>query len=135
MISLIDLQKVTSEEFAKPYKFGVWGKASDCFFTGLAVIDAVKGTEYRKKYSGRYRTLRGAQKALRKEGHKTLVTFFADLLPQIPPAMAKAGDLAIVDVDGAEHVAVCNGLNFMAKIEDGLMICELGDCKAAFEVL
>jgi len=123
-------------ELAKPYAYG----EADCFFTGLAVIDAIQGTDHVGTYTGRYKTLRGAQTALRKEGHKTLVTFFGGLLSQIQPAMAHLGDLGIVSLpmEGskrmAEHVGVHDGRQFVVKTEEGVKRFPFTAVVAAFRV-
>jgi hypothetical protein len=123
-------------EMAKPYAYGI----ADCFFTGLAMIDALQGTDYQKTYAGRYTTLAGAQKALRQEGHKTLVTFFEGLLAPCAPAQAYLGDICIIalPVPGkkrmAEHVGVHDGRRFIVKTDEGRKVFEYTDAIAAFRV-
>jgi hypothetical protein len=123
-------------QLAKPYAYG----SADCFFTGLAVIDAVQGTDHRSTYADRYTTLIGAQRALRKEGHDSLVSFFATLVEKIAPAMAHLGDLGIVSlpVEGskrmAEHVGVHDGRMFVVKTEDGVKRFPFTAAIAAFRV-
>ena len=77
---------------AEAYAYGV----NDCFFLGLKVIDGLQGTSHIKSFAGSYRTLTGAHRALRKRGHETIVTLYAELLPIIPWGRARIGDLAVV---------------------------------------
>lgn len=119
-------------EMAKPYAFGV----SDCFLLGCRVIDAVRGTAHALTYGGRYTTLAGAQKALRKEGCKGLGGFFRDRVGLLPKAAGDAviGDIGILDLGGAEHVAVFTGTAFLTKTERGPERFGIEFCKAAFKV-
>lgn len=113
-----------------PYAYG----GNDCFFLGLRVIDTLQGTSHAKAFAGSYRTLRGAHKALRKRGHTSVVTLLAELVPDIPWGRAQIGDLAVVDVDGAEHVAVHGGQSWMSITEAGPRSWALSAAKSAFKV-
>jgi len=119
-------------ELAKPYAYGV----ADCFMMGCAVIDAVQGTSHAKTYAIRYTTLSGAQKALRKEGCKSLVEFFGDRVGLVPVAagLCTIGDIGILDLGGFEHVAVFAGNGFVTKTERGAERFGIEVCKAAFKV-
>lgn len=134
-----DLVVITMQrEFSKPYGHVYSDNASDCFFTGLAMVDAIQGTDLRKTYEGRYKTLAGAQRALKKEGHTTLVSFFDALLEQIAPLQAHIGDLAIVSlpVEGtnrmAEHVGIHTGNRVRVKTEAGAVEFSPAQAIAAF---
>lgn len=136
-MSRFDAVCVTLEaELAKPYVYGT----ADCFFTGLAVIDALQGTNHTEAYSGRYTTLAGAQKALRTEGHKSLVTFFGGLLGSCAPAQAYLGDIGIIALPVpkrkrlAEHVGVHDGRRFVVKTAEGKRSFEFAQAIAAFRV-
>lgn len=118
------------QELAKPYTYG----KSDCFFMGMRVVDAVRGTKHCKTYAKDYRTLAGAQRALRKRGHKSLTTFFAEHLEQIPAGQCVLGDLVVAERQGAEHVAVCTGTGFVGKTESGSTPFPISEIKAAFKV-
>jgi hypothetical protein len=104
------------------------------------LIDAVQGTDHVETYRGRYKSLAGAQKALRNEGHKTLVSFFEGLLGPTAPAMAHLGDLGIVSlpIEGskrmAEHVGIHDGRMFVVKTEEGVKRFPFTAAIAAFRV-
>lgn len=122
-------------ELSKPYAYG----SADCFFTGLAVIDALNGTDHQATYKGRYKTLAGAQKALKAEGHKTLVSFFEALGgPRIAPLQAAIGDIGVVALPVpkrkrlAEHVGVHDGRRWIVKTEDGPRYFDSAQATAAF---
>lgn len=115
-------------ELAKPYVYG----QADCFMLGIAMADALAGTDLRAEYQGCYSTLKGAQKALRKRGHTSLVTFFTDHLEPCAPAEAQLGDLVVIQAGGGEHVGICLGTRFVTKTEGGQQSFGLADCIAAF---
>lgn len=127
------VEATLSEELEKPYAYG----SADCFFLGCAMIDALTGSEHVKKYAGSYDSLLGAQKALRRRKHKSLVTFFSSLLGQEPvgAAQARMGDIAVLVLpDGAEHVAICVGLRFTTKTPEGRQDFGLPEVVAAFQI-
>ncbi|MDW9770383.1 hypothetical protein GOC40_00375 [Sinorhizobium meliloti] len=127
------VEATLTRELAKPYAYG----SADCFMLGCAFIDALAGSGTADKYRGAYRTLAGAQRALRRRGHTSLVSFFAAELGQEPKggAEARLGDLVILRLsDGAEHVGVCLGARFVTKTERGRSDQGLADVIAAFHL-
>ncbi|PCI03433.1 MAG: hypothetical protein COB78_10775 [Hyphomicrobiales bacterium] len=124
------VNSVILAEMAKPYSYG----CSDCFFLALAVIDRLQNTKLKKKYSGIYTTFSGAQKAMRKRKFKSIGDLFAKHLEQIAPAMARLGDVVVLEVDGKEHSAICTGGAFLTRVEGGTSIHSLADVKSAFKV-
>ena len=128
-IAIVD--RVCTEEMAKPYEPG----ASDCFILGVAIIDAMRGTSYRSDLSGAYQTIAGSQRALRRRGHTSLITFFPSLgLDRIPAGKCSPGDVVVTVVDRVEHVAVFTGSVFRSRSPDGPMNFRMGDVAAAFKV-
>lgn len=123
------LERVVTEEMAKPYQYGV----ADCFFFGCRVADAFDPSrEMVKTYSGSYRTLMGAQKALRKRGHKSLAELFRKHLTPCAPAQAGLGDIVILQLADGEHVGACAGTHYITKTERGRSNHNLSAVKAAF---
>lgn len=119
---------IIAEEMAKPYAYG----EADCFFFGIAMIDALRGSDLRSIYAGSYSTLRGAQMALRRRRFSSLADLFATHLPPIAPAQAAMGDIVVLDLGGAEHVGVCVGPRFVTKTDKGASFHGLATVKAAF---
>ncbi|RVK95626.1 hypothetical protein CN150_14615 [Sinorhizobium meliloti] len=127
------VEATLARELAQPYAYGM----ADCFMLGCAFIDALTGWPFADKYRGAYRTLAGAQRALRRRGHKSLVSFFAAELGQEPKggAEARLGDLVVLRLsDGAEHVGICLGARFVTKTERGRSDHGLADVIAAFHL-
>lgn len=127
------VEATLTAELAKPYAYGT----ADCFFMGLALIDALEGSQRARKFAGSYKTLAGAQRALRRRGHSSLVSFFSAELDRLVLGGAEAcfGDLVILRLlDGAEHVAVCLGTRFRTKTPDGARDYALDTVVAAFHI-
>lgn len=125
------VEATLNAELAIPYAYC----SADCFHLGCRMIDALTGSRLVAKYAAAYRTLAGAQRALRRRGHTSLVTLFAEHLQPIPPAEARIGDLVVlVLADSAEHCGVCLGGRFVTKTEAGRSDHAMSDCIAAFRV-
>ena len=107
---------VIERELAKPYRYG----ESDCFFLGCRVADAFdRGRRLGPSNYRAYKSLFGAQKALRRAGYRSLVDYFGDRLVRIGAASCRFGDLAILDLPDGEHVAVFTGQRFLTKTPAG----------------
>ncbi|TPL49082.1 hypothetical protein FJ937_16485 [Mesorhizobium sp. B2-4-4] len=117
-------------EFAKPYVEG----ESDCFFLGCQMVDALDPRlGLVKLYWRAYTTLPGAQKALRKRGHKSLADLYATHLKACAPAEAQLGDVVILQLADGQHVGICLGMRFVTKTRAGRSYHSVADCVAAFE--
>ena len=122
--------QVAKSEMAKPH---IYGKA-DCFFLPLANVDALQNSKLVKKYSGIYTIALGAKRAMKKRGFGSLGDVLKKHLEPIAPAMAVLGDVAIVDIGGVEHGAICLGEKFLTKTKNGPSHHSLSDVKTAFRV-
>ena len=101
------------------------------------MADALHGTSLVGKYSGAYKTLKGAHIALRRRGFANLVDFWSAELGQDPDGAASAHyfDLVILRLaDDAEHVGVCIGNRFTTKTERGRSDHGLSDVVATFHL-
>lgn len=76
-----------------------WGR-HDCVL-GLAggAVRALTGVDLTLDWVGRYRTARGAARAMHHAGFNDLSEALAAHLPQIHPDMADIGDLALVEAE------------------------------------
>lgn len=122
-------QPVIEAELAKPYAYGT----ADCFMFGCRVADAFDpARKMVKTYSGSYKTLTGAQRALRRRGFKSLAELFVVHLEPCAPSEAQTGDLVILQLADGEHVGACVGLKFITKTERGRSLHDVSAVKAAF---
>lgn len=123
------VERVLLEEMAKPYKYG----QADCFVLGCRMVDALDDAAgMADRYAGAYRTLLGAQRALRKRGFKTLSALFQSHLEPCAPAEAAMGDVGILLLGRGEHVGVCVGGAFVTKTETGQLRTDLASAISAF---
>ncbi|RWR08531.1 DUF6950 family protein [Paenirhodobacter populi] len=83
-----------------------WG-AHDCV-SGLAfvAVEALTGVDLRPDWAG-YTTAAGALKKLKSKGHNNLGEMMASLFPEIPPALARVGDLGLIPTDDAIGAGLC----------------------------
>lgn len=119
---------IVERELGKPYVVG----KSDCFLMGLRVATALGAKGIISQYAGRYSTLKGAQRVLRRLGHKSLVTLMEAHLEPCAPAMARIGDIVVLQLGDAEHLGVCLGARFMTKTDRGPSYHDMTAVKAAF---
>lgn len=111
-----------------------WG-ARDCAL-GLAggVVQALTGVDLRRGWRGKYKTARGAMKALRAAGFESLGDAVASMLPEIHPSQAHVGDLALVNEGEIGALAVFNGGVLVVLTVDGLGVRERSAAVRAFKV-
>ena len=138
-MSRFDIVDATlKSELPKPYALG----QSDCFLMGMAMVDAIKGTDHVSFYQGRYNSLTGAKRVLRGDGHKDLASLLQALdLGRIAPLQAIMGDIAVIGVEVkgkkpvANHVGVHNGRGWVVKADSGVLNFDSAQAMAAFRVL
>lgn len=87
------------ESMSMPFE---WGKHDCALSAATAVQVQLKdGIDFGADFRGKYSTMEGGLKLLRKSGFKDHAELAASLLPEIPVSMAQIGD--IVAVDFGEH--------------------------------
>lgn len=90
---------------ARPFAPGT----HDCALFFAGAVEAMTGVDYAKPYRGRYTTLRGGLRVLRKDGFADHIALAAHHLPEIAPAFAWPGDGMVVDTDEGPALGVCQG--------------------------
>lgn len=110
-------------------------KKRDCFVMVFGYVDLVLGTEIATPWIGKYNTIAGALRLLKKHGYDDLTGFAKAHLPQVAPAQARPGDIAvIVDNEGREHFAFCLGMWFETITEAGPLRCGFERVASVFRV-
>jgi hypothetical protein len=89
----------------QPYQVGVL----DCALFAAGAVEAVQGTDPSAAWRGRYSTKAGGLRLLRRAGFADHIAATAAVLQPIAPAMAAAGDIAVLDVQGARSLGVVQG--------------------------
>lgn len=81
----------------------------DCCLFGAGAIEAQTGIDIAASWRGRYTTLAGGRRVLRKAGFADHVALIEASLPEIHASRAREGDLALVPVDSELAVGVSQG--------------------------
>lgn len=71
----------------------------DCALFAAACVEAMTGVDLADGYRGRYTTEVGALRVIRNGGFADLADLVTSMLEEIPPARARAGDIAFVPDD------------------------------------
>lgn len=69
----------------------------DCGMYVAGWVKACTGTDHGKRWRGRYRSMAGLARVMAEDGFASHVDYIASLFPEIPPAMAQVGDLAVCE--------------------------------------
>ena len=84
-----------------PHAYG----SHDCALHGADAVRAMTGDDFGAPFRGRYNTELGAARALRKYGAGTLEATFSAHFEDVPPALARRGDLVLAQ----GSIGVCIG--------------------------
>jgi len=95
----------------------------DCALFAAGWVQAVTGVDHAEGWRG-YTSLRAGKAMLAEAGHKDHVGLVATILEEIPPAMARTGDIAVIDdnalgVVSAERVFVLrhDGVGHVSRMQ------------------
>ena len=85
-----------------------WG-SHDCALFAAGAVEAMTGEDIAKGFRGRYTTLAGGLRLLKKSGHNTHADLATSLFEEVHPSQAQVGDLAAIEVDGGMALGVVQG--------------------------
>lgn len=106
----------------------------DCALFAAGAVAVMTGQDLAAGWRGRYRTLAGGLRMLRRAGHADHVAFAAAHFAEVPPAFAQPGDLAVVaGADGAA-LGVVQGENVYVLRPEGLGLVPLSWAHRVFRV-
>lgn len=125
-----ELFKYVAASVREPYAPG----KNDCALFSAGAVKAMTGVDLAKGWRGKYRTLAGGYKQLKKKGFDSLPELAAAHFPEIPALMAQVGDLAVVDAPDGEALGVVQGARVWLRLEEGLGFQDITDVKRAFRV-
>ena len=109
--------------------------AHDCALFAASAIEVMTGTDLAAEWRGTYRTLKAGQSALEAAGYSDHVALAAALLPEIPPALAGVGDLAVLPGEGGTAAfGIVQGENVYALAPNGLVVLSRMHIERAFRV-
>lgn len=112
----------------KPFKFG----AMDCGAFAGGAVEAMTGVNPHAAVAGRYKTMAGALRALRRLGHEDHIAYAASVLTEIEPAYAAWGDIAVVQGAPGLALGVVVGTHVEVRTPAGRGLVPLTDALRAF---
>ncbi len=117
---------------ARPF---AWGR-HDCALFACDCIAAMTGEDPAARFRGRYRTARGAARALRRIGGARNLGGLATrvLGAPFPPAFARRGDLAEVEAGAGPALGVVLGRTVALVAPEGLVRVRLDRARRAWRV-
>lgn len=124
------LRQYLAERAETPFAYG----AADCGAFAGGAVEAMTGENPHAKVAGRYKTMTGALKALRKLGHEDHVAYAASVLTEIDPLFAGFGDIAVVPTDEGPALGVVVGAHIEVRAPNGRGLVPLTDAVRAFRV-
>lgn len=104
----------------------------DCALFVGGAIAAMTGEDPAARYRGRYTTIRGGLRVLRRDGHADHVALVASVLVEIAPIMAQVGDIAVVATEEGPALGVVAGAEILVLSPEGLVPVSLLTAKRAF---
>jgi hypothetical protein len=127
MDQLSSLIAYAAEAGARPFRPG----RHDCALFAAGWVKLMTGQDLARGWRSRYRSLRGGQKLMEEAGFRDHVDLAAAHLPEIAPAFAQPGDLAVLKDDAFGIVA---GEMIYCLKPEGLGLVPRGEVRRAFAV-
>lgn len=109
-----------------------WGQ-HDCCLWAADAVHAITGTDFAADLRGRYATAAEATRVLKTVGGVRGVAT-ARLGEPVGPLMATVGDVVLIEQDGRELLAVCNGLEALCAAPTGLAPASMKQALAVWKV-
>jgi hypothetical protein len=109
--------------------------AHDCALFTAGAVAAMTSIDHAEGWRGRYKTLKGGQRALKKAGIADHVALVASLFDEVAPAFAHRGDIAVVaGADGIAALGIVQGEGVYVLKPEGLAVIRRSEMKRAFRV-
>lgn len=114
----------------RPFQFG----QHDCSLFAADCVAAMTGNDMAADWRGRYSTMRGGLRVLRKAGFDDHIALAASRFPEVAPLMAQPGDLAVVPTDDGPALGVVQGEAVYVLGPHGLGLVSILSASRAFRV-
>ena len=124
------LRQFLDEQGDKQFQFG----QQDCGSLAGGAIEAMTGENPQAKVAGKYKTMTGALRALRRLGHEDHIAYAASLLTEIDPLYAAFGDIVVVDSPDGPALGVVTGPHIEVRAPGGRGVVPLTDAVRAFRI-
>jgi hypothetical protein len=113
-----------------PFKPGL----NDCALFLAGGVEAMTGVDHASDYRGRYTTIRGGVRILRRDGFEDHIALAEHHLTRKPIAFAQAGDGAVIPTETGHGLGIVQGANIYVLNESGLAIVPLTSASFALEL-
>jgi hypothetical protein len=110
-----------------------WGR-HDCALFAAEAVQAMTGTDFAEFWRGRYRSAAGAMKILGRGGYDSHVDYAAAHLPELHPALAATGDIAVIAAAEGPALGVVTGAFVAVPGPEGLSFVPRSEAVRAFHV-
>ena len=125
-----DLRSYLAAQADAPFELGV----VDCGSFAGGAVEAMTGENPHAKVAGKYKTMAGALRALKRLGHEDHIAYAASVLNEIDPLYAQFGDVAVVDSPEGPALGVVIGAHIEIRTPVGRGVVPLTDAVRAFRV-
>lgn len=107
----------------------------DCFLAGMMLIDDSRGTQWAKKFQGKYSSTTGILRQLKKHGFENVVDALNSRMVEIGKLNALPGDIGVCLMDdGFDHICWCSGQKWFGFVQDGRVEVNTNQIHAAFDL-
>ena len=107
----------------------------DCGALAGGAIEAMTGENPHAKVAGKYKTMTGALRALKRLGHEDHVAYAASVLEELKnPLEAAFGDIAVVNSPDGPALGVVTGPHIEVRAPGGRGVVPLTDAVRAFRI-
>ncbi len=116
----------------KPFQ---WGE-HDCALFAAGAVQATTGEDFARDHRGKYKTLMGGLRRLKKAGFADHAAMAASIFEECHPSSAHVGDLAAIETDEGIALGVVQGQRIYVLRPDqaGIGTVALLDAKRTFHV-
>ena len=125
-----DLRSYLAAQAGAPFAYG----SADCGAFAGGAIEAMTGENPHAALAGKYKTMAGALRALKRLGHEDHIAYAASVLNEIDPLYAQFGDVAVVDSPEGPALGVVIGAHIEIRTHEGRGVVPLTDAVRAFRV-
>lgn len=123
-----NLRSYLAAQADAPFAFG----SVDCGAFAGGAVEAMTGDNPHAAVAGKYKTMAGALRALKRLGHEDHIAYAASLLDEIDPLYAQFGDIAVVQGDDGPALGVVVGAHIEVRTPAGRGVVPLTDAVRAF---
>lgn len=113
-----------------PFAYG----DADCGAFAGGAVAAMTGTNPHAAVAGKYKTMKGALRALKRRGFADHIAYAASVLTEIDPLFAAFGDIAVVASPEGPALGVVVGAHIEVRAPAGRAVVPLTDAVCAFRV-